>query len=229
MPKIIDETNKRYGALTVIKKDTNIYPDKRVRWICKCDCGNTKIVMGKLLRNGSVKSCGCKSHIYNKEIGKKYGKLKVISFHSLNERNEIVWNCECDCGNIAQVKTSSLHSGHTKSCGCLSSPNLVGKVFGNLTVIEETELRQRGIKLWKCKCKCGNFTTVTTNNLTSGNTSSCGCITSSIGEKNIENWLKQNNLKYKKEYVIPKLNYRFDFAVYDKTNKLILFIEFDGE
>lgn len=62
---------------------------------------------------------------------------KVISFHSNNSRKEIIWNCKCDCGNITQVTTHSLHSGHTRSCGCLHNPNLTNKKFGKLTVIGE--------------------------------------------------------------------------------------------
>nr|DAM36830.1 MAG TPA: PVL ORF-50-like family [Caudoviricetes sp.] len=33
--------------------------NNRTVWGCICDCGNYKIVQGKLLRNGKVKSCGC--------------------------------------------------------------------------------------------------------------------------------------------------------------------------
>lgn len=29
------------------------------RYLCKCDCGNTKIVVGANLRNKTTKSCGC--------------------------------------------------------------------------------------------------------------------------------------------------------------------------
>lgn len=32
-------------------------------WLCKCDCGNFKIVCGSNLKNGSVKSCGCLRHL----------------------------------------------------------------------------------------------------------------------------------------------------------------------
>lgn len=32
---------------------------KRAMWLCRCECGNTKIVMGKYLRKKEVKSCGC--------------------------------------------------------------------------------------------------------------------------------------------------------------------------
>lgn len=30
-----------------------------------------------------------------------------------------MWNCVCDCGNKATIRSSDLTGGHTKSCGCL--------------------------------------------------------------------------------------------------------------
>ena len=38
MPKLIDETNKQYGALTVIQKIKDI--TGRTVWLCQCECGN---------------------------------------------------------------------------------------------------------------------------------------------------------------------------------------------
>lgn len=53
-----DETGKRYGRLVVIKRVNNS-KTKQAQWLCHCDCGNTKIVRGVCLREGSVQSCGC--------------------------------------------------------------------------------------------------------------------------------------------------------------------------
>lgn len=48
-----DLKGKRFGRLTVIE-----YIGKG-RWICKCDCGNTRINKGQPLKDGRVVSCGC--------------------------------------------------------------------------------------------------------------------------------------------------------------------------
>jgi len=58
MAKFIDITNQKYNNLIAIKpmgKDKH----RRMLWLCKCDCGNTRIVSGMELRNGRAKSCGC--------------------------------------------------------------------------------------------------------------------------------------------------------------------------
>ena len=48
---------QRFGMLLVIKEYGSI--NKRVAWVCKCDCGNEKIVLGCELKRGQYKSCGC--------------------------------------------------------------------------------------------------------------------------------------------------------------------------
>ena len=54
MSKVINDiTNKRFGRLTAIK-----YVGAS-KWLCKCDCGNEKIVISESLINGHTKSCGC--------------------------------------------------------------------------------------------------------------------------------------------------------------------------
>lgn len=59
MPKRREDlTGRRFGRLTVIEfYDHNKYGQPR--WLCKCDCGNTTVVVGSDIRSGSTSSCGC--------------------------------------------------------------------------------------------------------------------------------------------------------------------------
>ena len=50
--------------------------------------------------------------------------------------------------------------------------NLIGKVFGRLTVVSLIEKPRR----WVCTCSCGVSTKVMTSRLNNGNTKSCGCL-----------------------------------------------------
>lgn len=50
--------------------------------------------------------------------GKKIGKLTVIKKQGKDKWGQIIWVCQCSCGNITQVLTKNLTSGNTKSCGC---------------------------------------------------------------------------------------------------------------
>lgn len=69
MSKLKDLTGMRFGRLTVIGRgDDYIYPNgkHRVKWKCKCDCGNViEITANNLGRHAN--SCGC----LNKENTKK--------------------------------------------------------------------------------------------------------------------------------------------------------------
>ncbi len=112
---------------------------------------------------------------YKDLTGRRFGKLTVLGASDQRANGFMVWNCQCDCGNMKGVPTPNLTSGRTKSCGCGRLKDLTGKQFGKLTVIEKTDIRSNGFVVWKCICQCGNTTMVTTNNLTGGTVRSCGC------------------------------------------------------
>lgn len=54
-----DLTGRKFGNLTVVEWKGG---DK---WLCKCDCGNVKIVYSGHLKDGHIKSCGCLKNKYN--------------------------------------------------------------------------------------------------------------------------------------------------------------------
>ncbi len=177
-------------------------------------------------------------------IGNKYGRLTVL--HKDNERKTTsgsYWICQCDCGKIKSVKSSSLRRGEIESCGCLRNErtyeanehnrdHLEGQRFGKLTVIERDETKPRGIVYWICICDCGNILSIRGHDLKrkDGNqTISCGCYHRSIGATNILNTLQANDIDFVEEYVfldLPKS--RFDFAIVE-NGKITRLIEFDGE
>ncbi len=79
-----DMMNKKIGRLTVIKKDT-VKSQRKIKWICKCECGNITSVIGTTLRNGNTKSCGC----LQKEKATKHGLRGHILYErwrSMNDR-----------------------------------------------------------------------------------------------------------------------------------------------
>jgi hypothetical protein len=53
-------------------------------------------------------------------------------------------------------------------------PNLIGKRFGRLVVIDKAERRNNYI-YWLCKCDCGVFKEIQSDNVRR-NTRSCGCL-----------------------------------------------------
>ena len=121
---------KRFGKLVVLERAEN---DKfgKTRWLCQCDCGNTKIINGSSLLRGLTTSCGCykqaKLKEYNDahvvdETGNVYGKLTVISRnYDVSKDGRAMWNCQCECGNTHIVSGKLLREGKVLSCGCLEA------------------------------------------------------------------------------------------------------------
>ena len=58
-PNVTDETGHRYSMLTVIEYAHASSGKGRAAWLCRCECGNERIVPGKKLRQGKQISCGC--------------------------------------------------------------------------------------------------------------------------------------------------------------------------
>ena len=132
MSRCIDLTGNKYGRLTVLHKDNERKSNSGSYWICKCDCGNTKSIKSSSLRRGEIQSCGClrnekvaqskKQQSENEMIGKRFGKLIVQKRSEKKGSNgELYWLCQCDCGNIIEVRGHSLKrkdENRTVSCGC---------------------------------------------------------------------------------------------------------------
>jgi hypothetical protein len=51
--------------------------------------------------------------------GDKYARLTVIKECGRSGDGKVLWKCRCDCGKTAVVSGKSIHSGRTRSCGCL--------------------------------------------------------------------------------------------------------------
>ncbi len=51
--------------------------------------------------------------------GNTVGRLTVLTFTGRNIHGNTIWFCKCECGKFLNVHGSNLHSGMTKSCGCL--------------------------------------------------------------------------------------------------------------
>lgn len=51
-------------------------------------------------------------------IGKRFGRLVVVTRQGSTKQGKTRWECHCDCGKVAYVAAGHLQAGVTKSCGC---------------------------------------------------------------------------------------------------------------
>ena len=136
MPALIDLTGQKFGRMEVLEKA----PSKNgsVMWVCKCDCGNIKIVRGESLKSGRTKSCGCyqkekasetlsinASSVYKDFLNQHIDFLTVIEKTNQRAQNgSIIWKCKCDCGNIIYKNTKELSLQKSCHCGCQNITSL---------------------------------------------------------------------------------------------------------
>ncbi len=232
-----------FHYLTVLYRTHN--NGKRVMWKCKCQCGNELAVRQDGLISGNTKSCGCWKSEKNAEVCTNLGKNnikditnmrfnKLIAIRPTNQRlgTHVIWECQCDCGNLHYATTHHLLSGEVQSCGCLRYHNIQNQRFGKLIALEPTEQRSLygGNVIWKCKCDCGKEILVSTNHLIDGGVSSCGCLISK-GEEKIRQLLLQKNIDFITQKTFDSCRIpssgkvaRFDFFIQNKY-----LIEYDGQ
>lgn len=80
----IDLTNQTFGKLTVIEKSSRRSKNGGIYWLCRCECGKEKEILGQSLRNGSTTSCGNHSNISK-------GNTKIID---ILDENGILYETE---------------------------------------------------------------------------------------------------------------------------------------
>lgn len=101
------------------------------------------------------------------EHGVPDSRWKVISLADEKINGQLAWNCECSCSDRTKkiIAGGELRRGKTKSCGCYrkefmsktKSKNLIGKVFGELTILEDSGKRASdGTIIYRCSCSCRN-------------------------------------------------------------------------
>ena len=117
-------------------------------------------------------------------INQNFGKLLVLEQTSERKNNSVVWKCKCNCGNIEYFSTKELRNDgiiQCHLCGNARQPkkikqSLIGRRFGRLVVLEETQERKRNCIVYKCECDCGNIVYAIRPDLLKGDVKSCGCI-----------------------------------------------------
>ena len=226
MPKKrLDIVGQKFGR-AIVQKFSHINTKRQSCWVCLCDCGVTKIIIGSDLVRGVTSSCGCYKREVSRESAIKSGPKRIknmtgriCGYLTITRRTNkkiggsYVWECECKCGNVCEVSGSCLRSGNTKSCGCLNkemskklAKNVSKQIFGYLKAINPTKRRDKGRNvIWECECRCGNICEVSLLKLTTGHVTSCGCrIISNLYENTKQILLDLSVEIFQEEYSIPQ-------------------------
>tara|TARA_R110000787_G_C13271856_1_gene431571 strand:+ start:164 stop:808 length:645 start_codon:yes stop_codon:yes gene_type:complete len=77
----VDIKGLRFGRLVAVSLD---FSKSRKAYLCKCDCGNKKVIMRQSLINGCTSSCGCIKKKYNHPKG--YNTKTYKLWHTMIRR-----------------------------------------------------------------------------------------------------------------------------------------------
>lgn len=143
--------------------------------------------------------------------GQRFGRLIALFPVYIGKEKRTYWLCKCDCGSEIACRIDMLKDKTTQSCGCYAiernklrydqkRENMIGKIFGRLTVIsfDCMKMCNDGVlyAYYWCQCSCGSHPiSVKGTLLNSGNTTSCGCI---VKEKNASRINNLTNMRFGK-------------------------------
>jgi 5-methylcytosine-specific restriction endonuclease McrA len=111
--KLIDLTGRRFGRLIALSMVAPADGSPHLRWLCACDCGNTKVIIGYALRWGLSQSCGCLRRLVLAKIKTKHGKNRGNS-HDLAWRRKVKQRDNHTCQVCGKTNLSGLeeHAHH---------------------------------------------------------------------------------------------------------------------
>ena len=73
--RVTDMSGVVIGKLIVIERSGSI--GGKAAWLCKCSCGQEKIIAGADIRRGEQKSCGCSQTIWAQSARVVHGKSRT--------------------------------------------------------------------------------------------------------------------------------------------------------
>ena len=88
---------KKFNFLTVIEQaEDYVSPSgkRQIQWLCKCDCGKEKIILGSSLKSGNAKSCTCQKIKLLKKQNKYEVKGKVVFVYFNNCNDKMICDLE---------------------------------------------------------------------------------------------------------------------------------------
>lgn len=124
-------------------------------------------------------------------IGKTYGELTILEIMDSIDKTGIHKKCRyrCSCGKEGVYDLKRVIYKDRKSCGHLNGRKdysyLIGKTYGELTILEISEpiKTKRSNRMCICQCSCGKVVAKVLNSVLSERVRSCGHLYSAREER----------------------------------------------
>lgn len=145
-PRRADITGQRFGRLVAAAFDH--YNEKHQDcWLFRCDCGSETVLPAANVKWGHTGSCGCLAAetiraLRQEDVtGQRFSMLTAVSpTEQRDAGGSVIWECRCDCGNIAYYSVSVLRRGSVHSCGCLYKTSRASCSSHRRDMVEDTSI-----------------------------------------------------------------------------------------
>jgi len=121
-----DRTGNIHGRLTVISHAGKDHRNKHL-WLCRCSCGNDKVVVADNLSSNKSNSCGCLKAEFLARKGNQYGLLEdresaliKVQYAHIKRRNKKLGFLDC----MPLEQFSKLIKCPCKYCGIENSKEI---------------------------------------------------------------------------------------------------------
>ena len=187
MPKRINLDND--SVINIYNNGASLRKMKKMLGVSRC-------VIARVLKENGIAIRG-PSKIVDDEIAEKTYRNKGWLEEQISINNKSCKEISLECGvNVATIskyitRNSVEHPGSGNRI-----KYIIGKRFGRLVVIGIDEKIQRKGKdaVWSCVCDCGNNVSVSSWNLNSGGTRSCGCLKSELSSEKAHKMIERTTI-----------------------------------
>lgn len=127
-------------------------------------------------------------------VGQRFGMLVCTGMGEIEQsggaKRDRMWHFDCDCGKSKKLSRWKVEKPlqPQRSCGCLNSAesrasqhhrgkkpiDIANQRFGNLTALEQTDIREQNGTVWRCLCDCGKIILMSIRRLNKGFRLNCG-------------------------------------------------------
>ena len=120
MERKMNLKNRVFGRLKVLSQaESRITKSGNIltRWLCRCSCGNKKIVLAGSLLQSKTKSCGCLLREHSRDLGflnKKHGGYSKLSLPQDRVKYQALVN----------IRERSRHNGYDSDLELTDMPEL---------------------------------------------------------------------------------------------------------
>ena len=134
---MIDRIGLVFGRLTIKSVAVESQP-KKIKYVCRCECGTEKTISWKSISRGDTKSCGClaaeKKIRGSKYQGLKFGRLTVVKVENIvleTGKYRQIATVLCECGSTTVTKIQDMATGGKTKCSiCVAKDRAADAVIG---------------------------------------------------------------------------------------------------